>query len=129
MESHTLDNKKVLFCLYSKGLSKPNEFFIKIKEKYPELDFQVADEESALEKAKIFAPKIILTGFGAPKQDIWIWENLHKIPSAKIAVGVGGTFDFISGRVRRAPKFMRSFGLEWIWRFLRQPWRLKRRNI
>ncbi|MBT6691522.1 WecB/TagA/CpsF family glycosyltransferase [Candidatus Parcubacteria bacterium] len=119
-------NHKVLFCLYSKGLSKPNDFFISIKEKYPELDFQVADEKSALEKARIFAPHIILTGFGAPQQDIWIWENMHKIPSVKIGVGVGGTFDFISGRIKRAPKVMRSFGLEWLWRFLRQPWRLKR---
>ena len=128
LEQAVLHNHKVLFCLYSKGLSKPDEFFIKIKEKYPALDFQVADEKSALEKATIFAPAIILTGFGAPQQDIWIWENIHKVPSVKIAVGVGGTFDFIAGRIKRAPKVMRSFGLEWLWRFLRQPWRLKRIN-
>ena len=122
------NNYKILFCLYCKGLSKPSDFFIKIKEKYPQLDFQVADEQSALEKAQLFSPEIILTGFGAPKQDIWLWENIHKIPSARIGAGVGGTFDFISGRIKRAPKVMRSFGMEWLWRFFRQPWRLKRIN-
>lgn len=121
-------NYKILFCLYSKGLTKLDNFFITTKQKYPHLDFQVADEKTALEKANIFRPHIILVGFGAPRQDMWIYENISKIQSVRIAAGVGGTFDFMSGRIKRAPKILRSFGVEWLWRFFRQPWRIKRIN-
>jgi len=122
------NNYKILFCLYSKGLTKPNRLFIKLKDKYPALDFQVADEKTAIEKARLFAPHIILVGFGAPRQEFWINEHLHEISSIKIAAGVGGTFDFMSGKIKRAPKIFRSLGLEWLWRFIRQPWRIFRIN-
>ena len=48
------------------------------------------------------------------------------MPSVKLAIGVGGAFDFISGRVKRAPKFLQKVGLEWLWRLILQPWRIKR---
>lgn len=120
------EDLRVLFCLNNYGLTPKDEFFMAIKDKYPHLEFQVADQKTTLEKAKIFFPHIILVGLGAPEQDIWIAENLKKISSAKIAVGVGGTFDFISGKIKRAPKIMRSFGLEWLWRLSMQPSRIKR---
>jgi len=121
-------NLKIMFCLYSHGLTKADKFFINIKNKYPSLDFQVADENNALEKSRLFGPNIILVGFGAPRQDIWITENMPKIATTKIAAGVGGTFDFMSGKIKRAPKIMRSFGLEWLWRLILQPSRLLRIN-
>lgn len=68
---------------------------------------------------------ILFVAFGAPKQEFWISENLDKIP-VKIAIGVGGAFDYISGRVGRAPSWMQNIGLEWMYRLIRQPWRLKR---
>ena len=68
---------------------------------------------------------ILFVAFGSPKQEEWIAKNLDKIP-AKVVIGVGGAFDFISGNVRRAPKFIRSLGLEWLFRLLIQPWRIKR---
>ena len=74
---------KIMFCLYSEGWTKTDQFFMTIKAKYPSLDFQVADENTALAKAKLFAPEIMLVGFGAPKQDIWISENIKQIPSLK----------------------------------------------
>ncbi|MBT4349411.1 WecB/TagA/CpsF family glycosyltransferase [bacterium] len=114
-------NLKVLFCLKEGGFTTPDHFFMIIKEKYPELNFQVADTKEALIKAQIFEPVIVLNGSGAPQQEFWIAENLNRMPSVKIAVGVGGTFDFISGMKKRAPKFLRSFGLEWFWRLLKQP--------
>lgn len=119
---------KIMFCLNSKGLTKPDVFFMHIKKKYPQLDFQVADEIDALIKGRAFLPEILLVGFGAPKQDLWIAENINKITSVRIAAGIGGTFDFMTGRQKRAPKTFRSFGLEWFWRLLRQPWRLARIN-
>jgi len=69
-----------------------------------------------------------LAGYGAPRQDMWIYENLPKLPSIRVAAGVGGTFDFMSGTIKRAPKIFRSLGLEWLWRLLRQPWRIQRIN-
>ena len=63
--------------------------------------------------------------FGSSKQEIWIASNLERIP-AKIVIGVGGSFDFISGNVKRAPKILRKLGLEWLFRLLVQPWRITR---
>jgi N-acetylglucosaminyldiphosphoundecaprenol N-acetyl-beta-D-mannosaminyltransferase len=68
---------------------------------------------------------ILFVAFGAPKQEFWIAKNLEKIP-VKIAVGVGGAFDYIGGKTPRAPGFVRSIGLEWIFRLIVQPWRIKR---
>ena len=120
------NNYKIMFCLYSRGLTRPDDFFIKTKQKYPLLEFQVADENNALEKGNIFSPDIMLVGFGAPRQDLWINENLDRLPSVKIAAGVGGTFDFMAKTKKRAPKLLRSLGLEWFWRLILQPWRIKR---
>lgn len=68
---------------------------------------------------------ILFVAFGFPKQEEWIFENLPHLP-VKAAMGVGGAFDYISGRVLRAPKFVRVLGLEWLFRLIRQPWRWKR---
>lgn len=68
---------------------------------------------------------VLFVAFGCPKQEFWIYENLEKIP-VKIAIGVGGTFDYISGKVPRAPKFIRAIGFEWLFRLIIQPWRIKR---
>lgn len=68
---------------------------------------------------------ILFVAFGSPKQEIWMEEHLGKIP-ATLMIGVGGAFDMISGKVSRAPKLVRSLGLEWLYRLLKQPWRLKR---
>jgi len=68
---------------------------------------------------------ILFVAFGAPKQEFWISENLEKIP-VKIAIGVGGAFDYISGKTSRAPSSIRSIGLEWLFRLIAQPWRIKR---
>ena len=68
---------------------------------------------------------ILFVAFGCPKQEFWISENLPKIP-VKIAIGVGGAFDYISGKIPRAPGFLRTLGLEWLFRLIVQPRRIKR---
>lgn len=68
---------------------------------------------------------ILFVAFGPPKQEKWIAKNLAKL-DVKVAMGVGGAFDYLSGRVPRAPKWIRSLGLEWLFRLIIQPWRLKR---
>ena len=70
--------------------------------------------------------RLLLVAFGAPVQDLWIAKHLSGMPNIRVAVGVGGTFDFLAGKIRRAPKWMRSLGLEWLWRFILQPQRIGR---
>jgi N-acetylglucosaminyldiphosphoundecaprenol N-acetyl-beta-D-mannosaminyltransferase len=70
---------------------------------------------------------ILLVAYGAPRQDLWIDEHRHSLPSSvKVAMGVGGVFDYLSGRVPLAPQFVRRIGLEWMYRLMRQPWRWRR---
>jgi N-acetylglucosaminyldiphosphoundecaprenol N-acetyl-beta-D-mannosaminyltransferase len=68
---------------------------------------------------------ILFVAFGAPKQEEWIFENLPKI-NVTAAMGVGGAFDFWSGKVKRAPALLRRLGMEWAFRLVYQPWRAKR---
>jgi len=68
---------------------------------------------------------ILFVAFGSPKQELWISDNLNKLP-VKVFIGVGGAFDFISGKVKRAPAWMQDLGLEWLFRLILQPWRWRR---
>lgn len=71
------------------------------------------------------ATDILFVAFGHIKQEKWIAYNLNKIP-VKIAIGVGGAFDYISGRIPRASKWIRDLGFEWLFRLIIQPRRIKR---
>ena len=86
-----------------------------------------ADPEtvSAIEKHD---PDVVLVAFGAPRQEMWIDRAAHRL-RAPVAIGVGGSFDYLTGRVPRAPLWMRRAGLEWLFRLLRQPWRLRRMAV
>lgn len=68
---------------------------------------------------------ILLVAYGAPKQELWVARNLMHC-NVKIAMCVGGTFDFFAGVAKRAPIWMQKNGLEWLHRLIRQPWRWKR---
>jgi N-acetylglucosaminyldiphosphoundecaprenol N-acetyl-beta-D-mannosaminyltransferase len=68
---------------------------------------------------------ILCVAFGAPAQERWIGRNREALDAA-IAIGVGGTFDFLAGRVPRAPAPLRRMGLEWAYRLWREPWRWRR---
>ncbi|MSU75549.1 MAG: glycosyltransferase [Candidatus Magasanikbacteria bacterium] len=81
---------------------------------------------SLVSKINETRPDVLLVAFGMGKQEKWIYENLAKLPSVKIAMGVGGAFDYVSGAVPRAPRLMRKIGLEWVYRLLRQPRRAGR---
>ncbi len=72
-----------------------------------------------------FKPNLVFVAFGSPYQELWIEEN-KKMFEKRVVVGVGGAFDFLSGQVKRAPVFIRRLGLEWLFRLINQPWRLKR---
>lgn len=68
---------------------------------------------------------LLFVAYGAPVQEKWIARNLPHLP-VKVALGVGGALDFISGRKKRAPRILRQVGLEWLYRLLQEPWRRPR---
>jgi N-acetylglucosaminyldiphosphoundecaprenol N-acetyl-beta-D-mannosaminyltransferase len=73
-------------------------------------------------------PSVLLVAFGHPAQDLWIAQHRERLAAHGIlvAAGVGGAYDFLSGRVPRAPRPVRRIGLEWLYRLARQPWRWRR---
>lgn len=70
-------------------------------------------------------PNIVFVGMGAPKQEKWIWENKDKL-NANLLVAEGGSFDYLAEEAKRAPVFIRKVGLDWLFRLITQPWRIKR---
>jgi len=72
-----------------------------------------------------FKTDILFVGFGHGKQEKWLKMYQDEL-KVKLAMGIGGAFDFLSGNVQRAPLIWRRLGLEWLYRLLRQPWRLRR---
>jgi N-acetylglucosaminyldiphosphoundecaprenol N-acetyl-beta-D-mannosaminyltransferase len=82
--------------------------------------------EEARHRLTLQAPDILLAAFGHPKQERWIERYVSDFPSLKAVMGVGGTFDYWAGTVRRAPKWMREIGLEWLYRLIKEPKRWRR---
>jgi N-acetylglucosaminyldiphosphoundecaprenol N-acetyl-beta-D-mannosaminyltransferase len=83
------------------------------------------EEDAIIERIHAANADILCVAYGAPAQDLWIYRNLSRLPVA-LAMGVGGAYDFLSGRQRRAPQAMQRMGLEWLYRLYREPWRWKR---
>lgn len=104
-----------------------------MEKKYPGLKvvgvndgyFDEKKEKLILDDIKNKKPDILLVGLGAPKQEKWIYKYKNQLP-VKICVGVGGSFDVMSGKVKRAPKIFMKCGLEWFYRLLCQPSRFFR---
>src|SRR6202007_2127784 len=84
-----------------------------------------AEEEAIIERVRAAQADVLCVAYGAPAQDLWICRNLARLPVA-LAVGVGGAYDFLSGRQRRAPRLIQRLGLEWLYRLYREPWRWRR---
>lgn len=82
-------------------------------------------EDRLVEQINASGADILFVAYGAPEQDKWIARNLPRL-SVKMAMGVGGSFDFVAGIVPRAPETMRRLGLEWLYRLYLQPWRFRR---
>lgn len=84
------------------------------------------DAAGIAERVRASGARLLLVAYGSPAQDLWIARHRGEMPGVRVAMGVGGTFDFLAGTVRRAPAVLRGIGLEWAWRFALQPWRAKR---
>jgi N-acetylglucosaminyldiphosphoundecaprenol N-acetyl-beta-D-mannosaminyltransferase len=83
------------------------------------------EEDDIAARVRAARTDILLVAYGAPKQDIWLDRNLARTGAA-VGIGVGGSFDFIAGVSRRAPRWMQRLGLEWLYRLAREPWRWRR---
>ena len=86
------------------------------------------EDEAVAGRVAASGADLVLVAYGQPRQELWIGRNANRLP-ARAAIGVGGTFDYLSGRVPRAPGWMRSHGLEWLYRLVRQPWRARRMAV
>lgn len=83
------------------------------------------DEDAIVDLVRQSKADILFVAFGSPHQDYWIARNLAR-SGVSFAMGVGGSLDYVAGRARRAPPWMRERGVEWTWRLMREPWRWKR---
>ena len=88
--------------------------------------FSDEENEEMIEAINAVKPDILLVSLTAPKQDIWIAENLEKLDT-RLAIGIGGAFEVAAGMIQRAPLWMQKSGLEWFYRFLQEPKRMFRR--
>jgi N-acetylglucosaminyldiphosphoundecaprenol N-acetyl-beta-D-mannosaminyltransferase len=89
-------------------------------------DFSVV--QRGVQQSSAVPIDVLFVAFGFPRQEEWMAEHSGELP-VKVMMGVGGAFDYISGKVPRAPGFMRALGLEWLFRLIRQPWRWKRQLV
>jgi exopolysaccharide biosynthesis WecB/TagA/CpsF family protein len=85
-----------------------------------------AENEAILAMVKAARPDILFVGVGAPKQEKWIGRFMERL-DVPVCLGVGASFDFVAGSVKRAPVWMQKTGLEWFYRFIKEPKRMFKR--
>lgn len=107
-----------------------------IKEMFPSINiagtyhgyFNKDEENKIIDIINEKSPDILLVAMGFPKQEKFMIENRDRL-KFRVAMGIGGSFDVLSGNVSRAPVFMQKAGLEWLYRLITQPWRFKRMTV
>ena len=93
-----------------------DDSFVKLDEDQPEI----------VERINAAKPDLLFVALGNPKQELWMGRNAGRL-DVSVMIGVGGTFNFITGKVKRAPRWVQRSGLEWIYRICQEPGRLWRR--
>ena len=86
------------------------------------------ENQSVIEQINQFHPHILVVGFGMPIQERWILENIRSL-HVKVAFTAGALFDYLSGNLPRAPRWMTDYGFEWLVRLLIEPGRLGKRYV
>lgn len=86
------------------------------------------EEKVIIETINNSGADILFVGLGAPKQEVWINENKGRL-NCKVVIGNGGTVDILAGRIERAPEFFQKLGLEWLYRLVKDPKRIKRQMV
>jgi N-acetylglucosaminyldiphosphoundecaprenol N-acetyl-beta-D-mannosaminyltransferase len=120
---------RVALVNWEDSLSRSKEIIRGVKNHFGNFEFtvltttreQINQPEKLLAELVDFRPQILFVGLGSPMQDLWIEANLKKLPIVSLAMGIGGSFDFISGQRKRAPRWLRRGGLEWLYRLFARP--------
>jgi N-acetylglucosaminyldiphosphoundecaprenol N-acetyl-beta-D-mannosaminyltransferase len=107
-----------------------------LQRRYPGLDVVGVEhgylstdrEELVLDRIRALKPDVLLVAMGVPRQELWLNEHWDEL-SPTLGIAVGALFDFLSGRFRRAPGWMRVLGIEWCFRLMLEPRRLWRRYL
>lgn len=122
---------KLFFLGAGEGIAEQSANIL--RSKYPDLDIvgtfsgspAPEDEDAIVQRINASGADILFVAYGSPEQDKWIARNTPRL-QVSMAMGVGGSLDFIAGVVPRAPLWMRNLGIEWLYRLYLQPWRIKR---
>lgn len=104
-----------------------------LQERYPQTHIVGAypgsprpeDEADIAARIRASQADVLLVAYGAPRQNKWIARNIEQTGAA-VAIGIGGSLDFIVGTQKRAPRWVQRLGLEWLYRLVREPWRWRR---
>ncbi len=104
-----------------------------VKKQYPNLKvvgshegfFEEDSEEDVIQQINQLQPNVLFVAMGAPAQEKWIAHHQHEL-KVDVAAGQGGTFDYEAGNLKRAPKWIQKLGIEWLWRLILQPSRIRR---
>lgn len=90
--------------------------------------FPTEQEQAVVQQVAHSRPDVLLVGMGVPRQELFLARHKHAL-GARVAIGVGGLLDFYSGRIPRAPVWLREAGLEWVFRLVQEPGRMWRRYL
>jgi len=134
LEKYKSQNISVFIVIKSNSLSTESDIKKLFKENYPQIKVKVGvvDKDDCLNCDKVlndindFNPQILFIALGAPDQEIWINKYSNILTSVRASLGVGGSFDFLTGKMKRAPEIIRKLGAEWLYRLYREPKRLMR---
>ena len=85
-----------------------------------------AENDRIMRMVNAAKPHLLFVGVGAPKQERWMYQHIKSL-DVNVALGIGASFDFEAGTIKRAPKAVRRLRMEWFWRFANEPTRLFRR--
>jgi len=90
--------------------------------------FDENEEKEVIKEINNLQPNVLFVALGAPRQEKWIKSHQHEL-KVDVATGQGGTYDYEAGRIKRAPVFIQKIGMEWLWRLIREPKRIKRQIV
>lgn len=104
-----------------------------LKRRFPALEiagchhgyFDADGEATVVDAMARARPDVVVAAMGAPRQEKWLAENTAKI-GARLGIGVGGSLDVLAGKAKRAPRWMQRLGIEWLWRVVRDPRRVRK---
>ncbi len=105
-----------------------------LQEQYPGLQIAgsysgspaISENDAIVERINASQADILGVAYGAPNQDMWIARNRDQLTTVRVAIGIGGSLDFITGVSKRAPRWVQRLGLEWLHRLIKEPWRWRR---